>query len=101
MIADITCSVTTIRCRRDEWIEADIFTALEQCCLDAYEKMAELQLEDSAADGASPSLPAVARLPADRRWAIDRPAVPDLSAARIPVVLATPVDTWTMDSRGP
>lgn len=32
-IADHTCSATTIRTRRDEWITAGIFEALEQICL--------------------------------------------------------------------
>ncbi|MFW6186529.1 MAG: IS5 family transposase [Actinomycetota bacterium] len=32
-IADTACSATTIRNRRDEWIAAGIFTALEQLCL--------------------------------------------------------------------
>lgn len=32
-ISDSTCSATTIRRRRDEWIAADIFSALEQICL--------------------------------------------------------------------
>ena len=32
-IADDTCSATTIRTRRDEWIDAGIFDLLEQACL--------------------------------------------------------------------
>lgn len=34
-IADSTCSATTLRARRDEWIDAGIFTQLEQLCLDS------------------------------------------------------------------
>ena len=34
-IADTTCSPTTLRQRRDEWIGAGIFSMLEQICLDA------------------------------------------------------------------
>ena len=34
-IADSICSATTIRRRRDEWIEAGIFETLEQICLEA------------------------------------------------------------------
>lgn len=50
-IADTTCSATTIRRRRDEWIEAGAFTALEQLCLEGYEKMVGLQLENLVVDG--------------------------------------------------
>ena len=37
-IADSCCSATTIRARWNEWIDAGIFTLLEQLCLDAYDK---------------------------------------------------------------
>jgi transposase len=50
-IADWSCSATTIRDRRDEWITAGVFTRLEQLCLDAYEKMIGLELEDLVVDG--------------------------------------------------
>lgn len=35
-IVDSACSATTIRTRRDEWIAAGVFEALEQLCLQAY-----------------------------------------------------------------
>jgi transposase len=50
-IADWSCSATTIRDRRDEWITAGVFTRLEQLCLDGYEKMIGLELEDLVVDG--------------------------------------------------
>ena len=50
-ISDTTCSATTIRRRRDEWIEAGAFKELEQFCLEGYEKMVGLQLENLAVDG--------------------------------------------------
>jgi hypothetical protein len=50
-IADSTCSASTIRRRRDEWITADVFATLEQLCLDGYEKMVGLDLEDLVVDG--------------------------------------------------
>ena len=37
-IADSSCSATTIRNRRDEWIAAGVFAQLEQLCLEAYDK---------------------------------------------------------------
>ena len=69
-ISETGCSATTIRRRRDEWIEADIFTVLEQFCLEAYDKMIGLQLEDLAVDGCITKAPcggeAAGRSPVDR-----------------------------------
>ena len=69
-ISETGCSATTIRRRRDEWIEADIFTILEQFCLEAYDKMVGLQLEDLAVDGCITKAPcggeAAGRSPVDR-----------------------------------
>lgn len=50
-IADSSCSATTIRTRRDEWIVAGVFAELEQICLDAYEKMIGLDLANLVVDG--------------------------------------------------
>lgn len=50
-IADTVCSATTIRRRRDEWIDAGIFETLEQICLDAYDKIIGLDLADLTVDG--------------------------------------------------
>lgn len=50
-IADSACSATTIRRRRDEWITAGIFTQLEQICLESYDKMIGLELENLSVDG--------------------------------------------------
>lgn len=50
-IADSTCSATTIRRRRDEWIRQGIFTKLEQICLDSFDKMIGLELADLSVDG--------------------------------------------------
>ena len=69
-IADTTCSATTIRTRRDEWISAGIFTQLEQICLDSYDKMIGLDLENLAVDGCMVKAPcggdAAGRSPVDR-----------------------------------
>ncbi|MDM4761668.1 IS5 family transposase [Galbitalea sp. SE-J8] len=69
-IADDTCSATTIRRRRDEWIRHGIFTMLEQICLDAYDKMIGLQLGDLSVDGCIVKGPcggeAAGRSPVDR-----------------------------------
>jgi transposase len=50
-IADCTCSATTIRERRDEWIRAGIFAALKQIALAAYDRIVGLLLHDLAVDG--------------------------------------------------
>ena len=48
-IADSTCSATTLRDRRDEWIEADLFTQLAQLCLEAYDRIVGLDLAEAGA----------------------------------------------------
>lgn len=69
-IADSSCSATTLRHRRDEWIAAGIFTDLEQLCLDAYDRMIGLELENLAVDGCIVKAPcggeAAGRSPVDR-----------------------------------
>lgn len=50
-ISDHSCSATTIRRRRDEWIDAGIFTTLEQLCLEAYDRVVGLELEHLTVDG--------------------------------------------------
>ncbi len=50
-IADSSCSATTIRRRRDEWITAGIFTDLEHLKLDAYDRYCGVKLEDLIVDG--------------------------------------------------
>ena len=69
-IADSGCSATTLRHRRDEWIAAGIFTELEQLCLDAYDRMIGLDLENLAIDGCIVKAPcggeAAGRSPVDR-----------------------------------
>jgi transposase len=49
-IADECCSATTMRRRRDEWIEAGVMAALRELALEAYDKIIGLQLSDVAVD---------------------------------------------------
>lgn len=69
-IADAGCSATTLRDRRNEWIDAGIFIELEQLCLDAYDRMIGLELENLAVDGCIVKAPcggeAAGRSPVDR-----------------------------------
>jgi transposase len=44
-IADSTCSATTIRARRDEWIRLGVFTQLKRIALDAYDRIVGLVVE--------------------------------------------------------
>lgn len=69
-ISDTTCSATTIRRRRDEWITAGIFLTLEQICLQAYDKIIGLDLANVVVDGCITKAPcggeAAGRSPVDR-----------------------------------
>lgn len=70
-IADSTCSATTIRDRRDEWIKLGIFTQLRQIALDAYDRIVGLLLDDIAVDGCITKAPGGGEVagpsPVDRR----------------------------------
>ncbi len=49
-IADATCSATTLRRRRDEWIAAGVMDRLHHLVLAAYDRMLGLELGDIAVD---------------------------------------------------
>jgi transposase len=49
-IADRSCSATTLRRRRDEWIEAGAMAALEEIARDSYDRFVGLELHDIAVD---------------------------------------------------
>jgi transposase len=69
-IADTTCSATTLRHRRDEWIAAGVFTALEHLCLEAYDRIVGLDLHNLSVDGCIVKAPcggeAAGKSPVDR-----------------------------------
>jgi transposase len=50
-IADEGCSATTLRRRRDEWIEEGVIDALRGMVLEAYDRFIGLLLDDLAVDG--------------------------------------------------
>ncbi|GHE14208.1 hypothetical protein GCM10010339_83960 [Streptomyces alanosinicus] len=56
-IADSTCSATTIRNRRDEWISLGVFSRLKQIALDAYDRVVGLVLDQISVDGAITKAP--------------------------------------------
>ncbi len=68
---DATCSATTMRARRDEWITAGIFEQVEQITLEAYDQVVGLQLGDVSVDGRHAKAPCGGQCagpsPVDRR----------------------------------
>ncbi len=50
-IADATCSATTLRRRRDEWIRSGVMDRLEQIARESYDRVIGLQLHDVIVDG--------------------------------------------------
>jgi transposase len=50
-IADESCSDTTLRRRRDEWIYLGVMEALHELVLEAYDRIVGLELSDVAVDG--------------------------------------------------
>ena len=69
-LADTSCSATTLRRRRDEWIRLGVFDRLKLACLDAYEQMIGLDLADVCVDGCTTKAPCggecAGRSPVDR-----------------------------------
>jgi transposase len=70
-IADTTCSATTLRRRRDEWIRAGVVEQLRLAVLAAYERLFGLELEHLAVDGCITKAPCGGQVagpsPVDRR----------------------------------
>jgi transposase len=70
-IADHTCSATTLRRRRDEWISAGVAEQLRRAVLGAYDRMLGLELEHLVVDGCITKAPCGGQVagpsPVDRR----------------------------------
>jgi transposase len=70
-IADATCSVTTLRRRRDEWLTAGVAEQLRLVVLAAYDRMHGLQLAHLTVDGCITKAPcggeSAGSSPVDRR----------------------------------
>jgi transposase len=70
-IADHTCSATTLRRRRDEWISAGVAEQLRRVVLGAYDRLFGLELEQLAVDGCTTKAPCGGQTagpsPVDRR----------------------------------
>jgi transposase len=69
-IADRSCSASTMRRRRDEWIRLGVWDRLRLACLDAYDRLIGLDLEHLAVDGCTTKAPCggqcAGRSPVDR-----------------------------------
>lgn len=95
-IANEYCSVTTLRRRRDEWIEAGVMAQLRELALKAYERTIGLKLSDVAVDCCITKAPCggekAGRNPVDRgKQGIKRSTVVD--AKGIPLgAVAAPVN---------
>ena len=70
-IADASCSATTLRRRRDEWISAGVAEQLRLAVLAAYDRLFGLELEHLAVDGCTSKAPCGGQVagpsPVDRR----------------------------------
>jgi transposase len=70
-IADHSCSATTLRRRRDEWISAGVADQLRLAVLAAYDRLFGLELEQLAVDGCVTKAPCGGQVagpsPVDRR----------------------------------
>jgi hypothetical protein len=68
-IADESCSATTLRERRDEWIEVGAMDALREIVLESYDRYIGLELSEVAVDGCIHRRPlAAARRRVRARW---------------------------------
>ncbi|MFD0020742.1 IS5 family transposase [Streptomyces sp. NPDC058382] len=69
-ISDTTCSATTIRNRRDEWIRLGVLARLKQIALESYDRIVGLVLDQIAVDGSITKAPGggevAGRSPVDR-----------------------------------
>ena len=68
--ADESCSATTMRARRDEWIRAGVFEQLHRLALEAYDQAVGLDLHNLVVDGCIVKAPCggenTGRSPVDR-----------------------------------
>ena len=92
-IADGTCSATTIRRRRDEWIEAGLMDALEEIVLAAYDRIIGLEVADVCVDGCITKAPCggekAGKSPVDRgKRGIKRSTMVDAKGIPLAVVAA-------------
>lgn len=93
-IADESCSATTLRRRRDEWIEGGLIDELRQMVLKAYNQMIGLVLSKVAVDGCVTKAPCggeeAGRSPVDRgKQGIKRSTVVDAEGVPLGIIAAS------------
>lgn len=92
-IADASCSATTLRRRRDEWIDEGIMESLRRIVLDSYDRMIGLDLFDVAVDGCITKAPCggqkAGKSPVDRgKQGIKRSTVVDANGIPLGAIAA-------------
>lgn len=92
-IADKTCSATTLRRRRDEWIGCGVIESLRRIALDAYDRMIGLDLSDIAVDGCITKAPCggqkAGKSPVDRgKQGIKRSTIVDANGIPLGAIAA-------------
>ena len=92
-IAEEGCSATTIRRRRDEWMEAGVMDALERIALEAYDRIIGLEVADVSVDGCIAKAPCggqkVGKSPVDRgKGGIKRSTMVDANGIPLAIVAA-------------
>ena len=109
LIADESCSETTLRRRRDEWINLGVMDALREMALAAYDRTIGLELADIAVDGCITKAPCggekAGRNPVDRgKQGIKRSVAVDACGIPLGTVTApanrhdSPLLTETLDA---
>ncbi len=108
-IADESCSATTLRDRRDEWIELGVIGTLREAVLDAYDRFIGLELSEVAVDCCITKAPCggekAGRSPVDRgKQGIKRSTAVDAEGIPIGALTApanrhdSPLLTETLDA---
>jgi transposase len=92
-IADEKCSATTLRRRRDEWIEEGVMDELREMVLESYDRFLGLELTDLAVDCCITKAPCggemAGRSPVDRgKRGIKRSMVVDACGIPLGIVIA-------------
>lgn len=92
-IADESCSATTLRRRRDEWISAGVMDTLRGLVLDTYDRIIGLEFSDVAVDGCITKSPCggemAGKSPVDRgKQGLKRSTVVDASGIPLGAIAA-------------
>jgi transposase len=90
-ISDESCSASTLRRRRDEWIEAGVMQTLEEMALESYDRTIGLELSMVAVDGCITKAPCggekAGKSPVDRgKQGIKRSTVVDADGVPLGVI---------------